>query len=160
MPQPLERIGNDFHDCLTSSCSENKCALVRSGMSEAQWKIVHGTRYQKSRRFSQKLCDRIVFYAWKGFYVAAVELKGGKNLDVMDAREQIQNGLEITQDAVQHDAVTDWFPLLFTARKLTLLELKLLVKNPVSFKDQPPKVVIRRDCGTSFRNIIQGNSLG
>lgn len=124
-------------------------------MRGAQWQIVHGTRYQKSRRFSDKLCDRIVFCAWKGFYVAAVELKGGKNLDVMDAREQIQNGLGIAKNAVQQDAVTDWFPLLFTARKLTLLELKLLVKNPVWFKDQRPKVVIRRDCGTSFRDIIQ-----
>jgi hypothetical protein len=129
-------------------------------MSEAHWKAIHGTRYQKSRRYSDKLCDRIVFCAWKGLYVAAVELKGGKNSDVRHARDQIQNGLTIAQGAVQQDSVTDWFPLLLTSKQLSTAELRLLRLNPVSFRNQPPKVVIRRDCGTSFHDIIQGNSLG
>jgi hypothetical protein len=112
MQDTIESIRRNHPDCLTRSCREKQCRLQLDGVSPASLAIIHGTQYQKNHRFTEKLCDRIVFCEEYGFVLAAVELKSGGTIHLSDAITQIQNGLRIAGDILGGRPVAQWFPLL------------------------------------------------
>ena len=115
--------------------------------------IIHGAKYQETERFTEKLCDRLVFCREDRFILAAVELKGGGNVRMSQAIDQIQNGLRVAKDILKGRPVDDWVPLLLYSGRMRLNETRLLQSRSVEFRGER-KVVVKRDCGTRLSAVL------
>ena len=153
MQDTIESIRRNHPDCLTRSCRENRCRLQLDGVSPASLAIIHGTKYQKNRHFTEKLCDRIVFCGEHGFVLAAVELKSGGTIHLSDAIMQIQNGLRVAGDILGNCPVAQWFPLLLYSGSMKPSETRLLRTKSVKFRGEP-KNVEKRSCDSRFSEIL------
>ncbi len=153
MQGPIDRIIHDFSSSTTKSCNENKCALHLDGVNHESLAIIHGTKYQKNHKYHKKLCDRILFCNKHGFFIAAVELKGGKNIHMKEAIDQIQNGLEVAANMLRNHPVGEWFPLLLYSGSMHPMGTKLLLNNRVTFRGER-KTIIKRDCGTRLSTVL------
>lgn len=153
MQDTIESIRQNHPDCMTQSCREKQCRLRLDGVSSASLAIIHGTKYQKNRHFTEKLCERIVFYGEHGFVPAAVELKGGGTIRMSEAIRQIQNGLHIAGDILGNRPVAQWFPLLLYNGSMKPSETRLLRTKQVKFRGEP-KNVEKRSCDTRFSEIL------
>lgn len=149
----IQNIRQNHVSCITKSCQENKCRLQLDGVSPTSLAIIHGAKYQKSNSFTEKLCDRIVFCGEHGLIMAAVELKGGKNVNISDAREQIQNGLRIAESILGVHPVTEWFPLLLYNGGMHPDETRLLRAKSVEFRGER-KNIDKRNCGTRLSTVL------
>ena len=145
--------GNHQGCCITKSAKEKNCGLQLDAASSTSLAIIHGTRYQKAHDFTDKLCDRILFCGQHDFFVAAVELKGGKNVHMSEAIEQIQNGLSVAKDILGSRPVAEWFPLLLYSGSMASYETKLLQTKSVEFRGER-KNVIKRDCGIRLSVVL------
>ena len=139
--------------CITHSCRENKCGLKLDGVNPKSLAIIHGTKYQKINNFTEKLCDRIVFCEEHGFILAAVELKGGKNVRMSEAIDQIQNGLIVARDILSNRPVAEWLPLLLYKGRMKPYETRLLRSKSVEFRGER-KNIIKRNCDTQLSTIL------
>ena len=153
MRDSIESIRRDYPDCMTRSCREKQCRLQLDSVDPASLAIIHGTKYQKNRHFTEKLCDRIVFCGEHGFVLAAVELKSGGTIHLSDAITQIQNGLRIAGDILGNRPVAQWFPLLLYSGSMKPTETRLLRTKSVKFRGEP-KNVEKRGCGTRFSAVL------
>ena len=154
MPEgDIESISRRYAACLTRSCSERGCGLQLDVGGPGSRVIVHGTKYQKTKGFTEKLCDRIVFCRANGLILAAVELKGGGTIRMSQAIAQIQNGLRVANDILEGRPVDDWVPLLLYSGRMRLNETRLLQNRSVQFRGQR-KVVEKRNCGTPLSAVL------
>ena len=150
---PIEYIRWNYPHCITSSCREKRCRLQLDGVNPASLAIIHGSKYQKHNSYTEKLCDRIVFCGEHGFIMAAVELKGGKTVNISDAREQIQNGLIVAEGILGGHPVAEWFPLLLYDGGMKPYEIKLLQTRSVEFRGQR-KNIVKRNCDTRLSTVL------
>ena len=153
MQDPIGGILHNYSNSTTKSCNENKCALQLDGVSRKSLAIIHGTKYQKNHKYHEKLCDRILFCSEHGFFVAAVELKGGKSIKMSDAIKQIQNGLQVAAAMLKNHPVREWFPLLLYSGSMHPIETKLLSKSTVTFRHER-KNVRKTYCGTKLSSVL------
>ena len=153
MGSPVERIRRRYASSTTESCSENRCSLGLNGLAPESLAIIDGAEYQRAQRFSEKLCDRLVFMATDGLVVAVVELKGGGHLNMSAAIRQIQNGLTIVANIVGSCAVEGWYPVLAHRGRITPPMMKVLRNRPVQFRGKR-KAVLRKRCGTQLATIL------
>ena len=153
MQNPIGYVRRNHPKCITNSCRENKCSLKLDGVSPKSLAIIHGTKYQKINNFTEKLCDRILFYEEHGFILAAVELKGGRNVRISEAIAQIQNGLRVASDILSNRPVAEWFPLLLYKGRMKPYETRLLRNKSVKFRGER-KNIIKRDCDTQLSTIL------
>ena len=153
MQDTIESIRRNHPDCLTRTCRENRCRLQLDGVSPASLAIIHGTKYQQKHRFTEKLCDRIVFCREHGFVLAAVELKSGGTIHLSDAITQIQNGLRVAGNILGNRPVAQWFPLLLYSGSMKPNETRLLRTKSVTFREEQ-KIVEKRNCGARFSAIL------
>ena len=150
MPDPISLILKTYSEYITNSCKENGCGFSLNGIPLNRRAIIHGSKYQKENGFDEKLCDRLVFCQHSGLLLSAVELKGGKNVHVGQAIQQIQNGLTLAMELLDGRQVSDWYPLLFYSGHMSPLATNLLRTKTVSFQ-HVRKSVIKRNCNTELR---------
>ncbi len=131
-------------------------------LGRASLVMLDGLKYQRSHHYQGKLCDRIIFGQWaRGDFVCAVEFKGGRNIDVDEALEQIQNGLNVASELLPGQTPDDWYPILLYRGRLKGAETTKLRARHVSFQAQrrESSPVIKRDCGSSLIGIMEQNVL-
>ena len=141
----IEHVLRNYAECLTTTCRERGCRLQLDGIGNRPSAIIHGTRFQDTESFRQKLCDRIVFLGGSSLTVAAVELKGGGNVDMAEAIEQIQNGLTVAGRILRGYPVRRWFPVLLYSGSMAPSATKLLQNKRIKFRDDSQQV-IKQDC--------------
>ena len=149
----IDYILRNYADCTTPSCRERGCRLQLDGIRGRPRVIVHGTKFQKREKFRGKLCDRIVFLGGKNLTVAAVELKGGGNVDMSEAVEQIQNGLSVAGDILRGRPVTRWFPVLLYSGRIVPADIKLLQNKRITFRGDSQQV-IKHDCDSRLSDVL------
>ncbi len=152
-PNLVDHIRQAYANCIARSCKEKSCALQLDNVSQNSLAIVHGTKYQKTHGLTEKLCDRMIFCAEHGFILVAVELKSGRNINMSDAIEQIQNGLGLAADILKNHPVAEWVPVLLYSGGMNSHEIRLLQNKSVKFRGDR-KLVIKRDCGTKLSAIL------
>lgn len=153
MDDPVDVVLQNHANCLTKSCRERGCVLSLHGLDIHSLAIIHGTKYQRQNNFTNKLCDRILFCSQSGCFVAAIELKGGNNINLSNAIQQIQNGLKVADGILQDCTVVDWFPLLVYRGHFGPAETRLLRNKTVEFRGKR-KSVIRRHCGSELIEVL------
>lgn len=147
--------------CLTHKSGERNCSLNIRGFDSSSLVMLDGTLYQKEHGYVDRLCDRIVFGRWQDTnFVGAVELKGGKNVNLRQAVDQIQNGLTVAENCLSGHSVTGWYPvLLFSGHLGGIGTTKLRTSRLAlpTLRRNPPEI-IKRDCGSSLTAILEQNS--
>ena len=151
--QTINEIRTIYQNSITQSCREKKCSLRLDGLRRSSLAIIHGSKYQKNHGYTEKLCDRIVFCGDHGFFLAAVELKGGKGINMSQAITQIQNGLVVVTDVLKGQAVVDWFPLLVYSGGMRTYETSLLRNSSVAFQGKR-KNIIKVECTTRLDTVL------
>lgn len=147
--------------CLTKRSGERNCSLNIRGFDPSSLVMLDGTLYQAEHSYMDRLCDRIVFGRWQGIsFVSAVELKGGRNVDLGQAIEQIQNGLSVAADSLSGHEVENWFPVLLFRGGLRAIGTTKLRTRPVTLptRQRNNSEVIKRDCGSSLAAILRENA--
>ena len=91
--------------------------------------------------------------------MCAVELKGGRNLDVNEALEQIQNGLNVAYELLPGHTPDSWYPIPLYSGRLRGEETTKLRARQVSFRSRRRELspVIKSDCGSSLIRIMEQN---
>lgn len=135
--------------CRCVSCSEGNCRVDLTGLA-AQVEVVKLECVKKLLRLAGRMCDCGI--VWKNRrFIAAVELKGGKNLAVDRAVTQIQRGLHIMESVLSGQTVEDFFPiLLFGGRDPTAS----LGGVRVNFRGSQ-RLVIARPCGARLATVVR-----
>lgn len=157
MPGLLDKLRSHFGDCVTRFCRDQGCSLSLDSIKRSRRVIIHGTRFQKTRRFNKKLCDRIIFLQLGGLFLVATELTTEKKINLIVKTEQIQNGLLVAEQIVGDQGLKDWWPLLVLSRlpdPRSSAESKYLRTHPVSFHDTK-KVIYTAQCHSSLRELIK-----
>lgn len=149
----LERISQEFDDCITDSCYEHGCRLRLDGIAARDLAIIDGSQYQAKYNYHERLSDRIVFCGSRNLSVAIVELKGGSSIHMTRAITQIKNGLEVAGQILDGANISSWVPLLLYSGGLNSTELKLLRTTLVTFRGSR-KLIVKRDCGTQLSSVI------
>ena len=147
--------------CITRRSGERNCSLNTRGFDSSSLVMLDGTRYQRAHSYSDKLCDRIVFGRWEDTnFVCAAELKGGRNLDVSEAIQQIQNGLSVAASALYHHEIDNWFPVLLYRGGLGAIGTTKLRTRLVTLPTRHTNSleVIKRDCDSSLAAILRENA--
>lgn len=153
MPDILDTIAQSHKCCATKSSGENGCGILLNGIGKRT--IIHGSKFQKEHKFTDKLCDRIILHQDNGCVLTAVELKGGKKTKLLHAIQQIQNGLIVAEGILGSSVISEWLPVLLYNDHWGPQATKVLLEHPVSFRRES-KVVIKRDCGTELMAILSG----
>ena len=135
--------------CRCVSCSEGNCHVYLTGLA-AQVEVVKLECVKKLLRLAGRICDCGI--VWKNRpLIAAVELKGGKNLPVGRAVAQIQQGLHAMESVLSGETVEDFLPiLLFGGRDPTAS----LVGVRVNFRGSQRRI-IARPCGARLSNVVR-----
>ncbi len=123
--------------------------------------MLNGTRYQREHNYSDRLCDRIVFGHREGkYFVCAVELKGGKNVDVGEAVEQIRNGLLVAAHCLAGHSAATWYPILLFSGHLGVIGTTKLRTSQITLPDIRGNLpeIIKRNCGTTLAAILDENT--
>lgn len=147
--------------CLTRKSGEKGCTLNTSGFDPQSLVMIDGSLYQKAHSYEGKLCDRIAFGQHEGTtFVCAVELKSGRNVDLGQAIEQIQNGLSVAADSLSGHEVENWYPVLLFRGGLGAIGTTKLRTRLVTLptRQRNPSEVIKRDCGSSLAAILRENA--
>ena len=153
MQDTLERIRETYADSITRSYSERGCRLRLDGIRPEELATIHGSRYQENRGHTGRLCDRIVFCRDNGIVVAAVELKGGRNIRMSHAIDQIQGGLRIAATILARRRVSDWVPLLLYNGRMTSSDTTILRTRTVEFQGER-KIIVKRNCGSQLAAVL------
>ena len=116
--------------CLTNSYRDHGCTIGVRGLDRNGLVTIHGDKHQKQHGIKGKLCDRLILGDGDKAFLCSVELKGGKNVRVSEAIEQIQRGLDLAIDLLDSDPDWDWYPLLAYRDGITRMGTKKLSQNP------------------------------
>lgn len=150
----VSRIHREHRDCcLTDSYEENHCRLNISGSIGSSLTTIHGSDYQASHNWPGRLCDRIIFGAFRGNFLCAVELKGGHSADMSVAIDQIQGGLNLADSLLQTQALEEWYPLLLYSGSMPRRERDVLQRKLVTYRGKRVRVD-RMDCGSSLLDYL------
>ena len=147
--------------CLTRKSGERNCSLNMRGFDPPSVVMLDGSKYQREHSYGERLCDRIVFGRWEGTdFVCAAELKGGGNLDVSEAIQQIQNGLSVAASLLSGHEVENWFPVLLFRGGLRAIGTTKLRTRLVTLptRQRNPLEIIKRDCGSCLAAILRENA--
>lgn len=150
----IENICNNHNDCcITESCEENNCGLDLSDLSNLPIAMIHGSAYQSRHSFQNKLCDRIILVQRNKNFLCVVELKGGENVDIKDAIDQIQGGLSVASSLLSAQWAESIKPLLVYSGSMRKVQIKVLKEKFVSYKGK--KLRVRRvDCGSKLLTYL------
>ena len=155
----VEHIRNThLRCCLTKKSGENRCSLNTRGFGDESLVMLDGSKYQKAHDYSGKLCDRIVFGHWgERRFVCAVELKGGRNVDVSEAVNQIRNGLLVAADSLLGHSIAGWYPILLFSGRLGGTGTTKLRTSQITLPTtrRNSSEVIKKDCGSSLSAILE-----
>ena len=154
-PGFLESIRDQHSECcITSVPGEKGCRLNLERINRASLVMLHGSRYQEAHGYRRKLCDRIIFGDRNGVsFICVVELKGGKNVNLSEALEQIQNGLNVAQEFLGSRSAGEWYPLLLFDGRMGGAGTTKLRGRGVSFR-QEFRAVTKRRCGSALVDIL------
>ena len=141
------------HCCITDSYEENRCGLDMRGLARSELVTLHGTQYQSNHRWQGRLCDRIIFGRMDGYFVCAVEFKGGRSVDISAAIGQIQGGLNLAVELRLGLWATNWLPLLVYSGGMPRDEVTVFRNRQVFFRNQR-RLVRRIDCGSNLLNYL------
>ena len=148
-------IRNEHLDCcITETYEDEGCRLDVSGLSRPSLTTIDGSDYQANHPWEGRLCDRIIVGQSNGNFVCAVELKGGRNILMSEAIDQIQRGLDLADSLLQALAPKNWYPLLAYSGSMSGRERDLLRNKRVRFRGGTARVD-RIDCGASLRRCLK-----
>ena len=143
-----------FSNCLSTSCRERQCGLRLDSLRRSSMVIIDGRKYQELFRFSESLCDRIVFHMEGNTTVAVVELKSGR-LDAQQSTKQLINGAQIAEDAMGSAyRANNFLPMVLRGRRTHTAELKVLGNAKLRFQDKEYSIILER-CESSLKSIIE-----
>lgn len=142
--------------CLTDSYEDEGCGLDVRGIPLASLTTIHGSNHQARHNRPGRLCDRIIIGESGNGFVCAVEFKGGNNIDMSVAIEQIQEGLNLAADLLPGQPPGKWHPLLLYSGSMRPTGTKLLTDKKVSYKGRTARVD-RINCGSSLLNYLKRN---
>ena len=152
----ISNLRHEHRDCcLTDSYQEYNCRLDVRGLDGASLTTLHGSSYQLNHAWQGRLCDRILFGQHNGSFVCAVELKGGRNIIMSDAINQIQRGLDLAASLLPPRAAEKWYPLLLYSGSMSGRERNLIRSKTVSYRGKSVRVD-RIDCGSSLLDYLNG----
>ena len=151
----IEYIRRTHRPCITRSRSEKGCGFQLDGVNPKSVAMVRGGKYQKNHNYKSKLCDRLVFWNGEGLNLAAVELKGGRNVRLSEASKQIQNGLSIAMGILGSRQVEEWLPVLLFSGKMHPQGTKYLLTKSVNFRGKRKNIVKQR-CGSNLTALLSG----
>ena len=151
----VERIHGE-HDscCITDSYVDENCPLDVRGLAGFGLTTIHGSNYQANHPWEGRLCDRIVIGQSYGSFMCAVELKGGRNIIMSEAINQIQRGLDLAGFLLQTQSPNNWYPLLVYSGSMSGRERDLLRNKRVTYRGRKARVD-RIDCGSSLRDYLR-----
>ena len=139
--------------CITDTYLDEGCRLDVSELPGQSLTTIHGSSYQSKHPWQGRLCDRIILGQSNGNFVCAVELKGGHNIIMSDAINQIQRGLDLAASLLQARSPDSWYPLLVYSGSMTGRERDLLRNKRVTYRGGKARVD-RIDCGSSLRDYL------
>ena len=150
----LKRI-RDIHGdcCITNSYEDHGCKVDIRSLDKSALTTIHGDKHQKHHGLDTKLCDRLIFGQRGKVFVCSVELKGGKNVNVLKAISQVQGGLNLARDLLSAQSECNWYPILAYSGSLNGKGLQLLRAKTVSFRGRK-KVVDREECGFDLHRYL------
>ena len=150
MASNIAGIRRDHSDCcITDSYVDEGCRLEIGGLPKQSLMAIDGSRYQANHPWQGRLCDRIMIGHTQRNFVSAIELKGGRNIIMSDAINQIQRGLDLASSLLQVLSPDNWYPLLVYSGSMSGREKDLLRNKKVSFRGGKARVD-RIDCGSSL----------
>ena len=139
--------------CIAGSYQENHCRLDITGLESSLLATLHGSSFQSNHNWRGRLCDLVIFGRLNGYFVCAVELKGGQSADTSVAIEQIQGGLDLAVSLLQSRAPQKFYPLLLYSGSMPRKELDALRKNMVSYRGKKERID-RIDCGSRLLDYL------
>ncbi len=145
------------HCCLTTNCREKGCFIGLRGFNGSLMVIVHGGRYQKAHRFSDRLSDRIIISSENEGFIGVVELKSGTSSPKLQpVINQIRGGLQVAEQLLDGILIDQWHPILaFSGNVRPEMAAALRAKeNLVRFQERGGQV-IRRDCNTELAEVVR-----
>ena len=141
--------------CLTNSYRDRGCTIDVRGLDRSRLATIHGDKHQKQHEITGKLCDRLIFGDGDRAFLCSVELKGGKNVRVSEAIEQIQRGLDLAVGLLDSDPDWDWYPLMAYRSGVSSTEVRLPLSRRVSFRGKK-KLIDMVKCGFSLLRYLSG----
>lgn len=139
--------------CITAHYEDEGCRLDVGGLPQPSLTALSGSSYQDRHPWEGRLCDRIIIGQSNGNFVCAVELKGGRNVIMSDAINQIQRGLDLAASLLQARSPGNWYPLLVYSGSMSGRERDLLRNKRVKYRGETARVD-RIDCGSSLLNYL------
>ena len=150
----ISNIRDDHRDCcITGSYEDEGCRLDTNGLTLSLLAAFHGGNYQLNHAWTGRLCDRVIIGQSHGGFVCAVEFKGGNNIIMSVAIEQIQGGLDLAAFLLPTRSPEKWYPLLVYSGSMSGRERDLLRNKKVSYRGNKARVD-RIDCGSSLLNYL------
>lgn len=120
--------------CITDIYEDEGCRLDVRGLQKSSLTTINGTNYQSNHAWQGRLCDRVIIGQSHGNFVCAIELKGGRNITMSDAINQIQRGLDLAADLMQTRSPAKWYPLLAYSGSMSRRESNMLRRLKVSYR--------------------------
>lgn len=139
--------------CITDIYEDEGCRLDVRGLQQSSLTTISGTNYQSNHPWQGRLCDRVIIGQSHGNFVCAVELKGGRNITMSDAINQIQRGLDLAASLLQSSSPARWYPLLAYSGSMSRRESNMLRRIKVSYRGGRA-FVDRIACGASLRAYL------
>ena len=134
--------------CKCDSCAEGGCELDLTGLA-SKTDVLDMNCLKQALRRRGRICDCGVIWRSEN-KLAAVELKGGQNLAISKAVEQIQEGLNALDAMLESQSVGSFYPiLLYQGHDPTAS----LANRRVYFRGTP-RLVLAHPCGTKLNAII------
>ena len=150
----ISSIRDEHNECCTTNAYEDEgCRLDIRGLPQPSLTTLSGSSYQNNHLWEGRLCDRIIIGQSHGDYVCAVEFKGGRNIIMSDAINQIQRGLDLAASLLQARSPDNWYPLLVYSGSVSGRERDLLRNKKVKYRGKTARVD-RLDCGASLLNYL------
>ena len=123
--------------------------------------MLDGSLYQKAHDYAGRLCDRIVFgHLGETPFICEVELKGGKNVNVSEAVDQIRNGLFVAAISLSGHHVESWYPIMLFSGHLGGIGIAKLRTSQIALPTMRRNLseIIKKDCGSSLATILVENT--
>lgn len=132
---------------------DERCRLDIRGIQRSSLTALNGTNYQSHHTWQGRLCDRIIIGQSPGNFVCAVELKGGNNIDMSLAINQIQRGLDLLASLLQNASPRNWYPLLVYSGSMSERAKGLLRNKRVRYRGRTA-LVDRVEHNSSLLNYL------
>lgn len=148
------KLRNDLGLCLSRSCKKKGCSLLLASCSFTDIVIIDCDKYKRQIKFTDQLCDYILFCKGSDMTVAALELKGGR-LDADTAFDQVKSGSQLAEQMAATCQVTEFYPIVLYGRNTNSMETRLFRKKDkrIAFIGRFYSVILEK-CGAELRTIV------